>query len=207
MQYGEKRTEGGSKGHGGRKTAGATATFAGGWFLVHGSDFEKVPGVLKVVSGYTGGIGENPTYESYTEKGHVEVIRVFYDPAKVTYTQLLDVFWRHIDPTDAGGQFADRGRQYRSAIFYNDDEQRRLAEKSKEELAKSGRFAKPIVTEIAKVTKIYDAEEYHQDYYKKNPIRYNFYRQGSGRDQFLEKTWKGGSSDVTLRREDLCKAR
>lgn len=177
------------------KTTGMTATFAGGCFWCVESDFEKVPGVLKVVSGYTGGTGENPTYETYAAKGHVEAFQVFYDPQKVTYAQLLDHLWRHIDPTDAGGQFVDRGPQYRSAIFYRDEEQRKLAEKSKEALGKSGRFAKPIVTEILPLGKFYDAEEYHQDYYKKNPIRYRYYRHGSGRDQFLEKVWAPGRTN------------
>lgn len=174
----------------------STATFAGGCFWCVESDFEKVPGVLKVVSGYTGGTGDNPTYETYAAKGHIEAVQVFYDGGKVTYEQLLDVLWRHIDPTDGGGQFVDRGPQYRSAIFYHDEEQRRLAEKSKEELGKSGRFAKPIATEIIPFKKFYDAEEYHQDYYKKNPIRYKYYRHGSGRDQFLEKVWGAARSDV-----------
>ena len=171
------------------------ATFAGGCFWCVESDFEKVPGVLKVISGYTGGNGENPTYETYARQGHIEAVQIFYDPAKVGYAQLLDVFWRHIDPTDAEGSFGDRGAHYRSAIFYHDEEQRRLAEKSKEELAKSGRFAKPIVTEIIKFSRFYDAEEYHQDYYKKNPLRYRYYRHGSGRDQFLEKVWAHGRGE------------
>jgi len=178
------------------KITSATATFAGGCFWCVESDFEKVPGVLKVVSGYTDGTGENPTYESYAEKGYVEAVQVFYDPAKVTYAQLLDFLWKHIDPTDAGGQFADRGAQYRSALFYHDEEQRRLAEKSKGELGKSGRFVKPIVTEIIKFKRFYDAEEYHQNYYKKNPLRYRYYRHGSGRDQFLEKVWEPGRGDL-----------
>jgi peptide methionine sulfoxide reductase msrA/msrB len=166
------------------------ATLAGGCFWCVESDMEKVPGVLKVVSGYTGGTGADPTYETYAKKGYVEAVQVFYDPAKTTYEKILDAFWRHIDPTDAGGQFGDRGPQYRSAIFYHDEEQKRIAEKSREALGKSGRFDKPIVTEILKFTKFYDAEEYHQDYYKKNPLRYKYYRYGSGRDQFLEKAWK-----------------
>jgi len=171
------------------------ATFAGGCFWCVQADFEKVPGVIKAVSGYTGGTGDNPTYETYGAKGHVEAVQVYYDPAKVTYEKLLEVFWKHIDPTDPGGQFADRGPYYRSVIFYHDDEQKHLAEKSKEELAKSGRFAKPIATEILKFTKFYDAEDYHQDYSTKNPMRYNYYRQGSGRDSFLNRVWeneKGG---------------
>jgi peptide methionine sulfoxide reductase msrA/msrB len=114
---------------------------------------------------------------------------VIYDPAKVSYEHLLDVFWRHVDPTDAGGQFVDRGSQYRSANFYQDDEQRREAEASRDRLAQSGRFDKPIVTEILKLGPFYPAEAYHQDYYKKNPLRYKYYRYGSGRDQFLDKTW------------------
>jgi len=176
------------------KSGNAIATFAGGCFWCVESDFEKVPGVLKVVSGYTGGTGDHPTYENYAGKGHIEAVQVFYNPAKVTYEQLLDFFWRHIDPTDGGGQFVDRGPQYRSAIFYHDAEQRRLAEQSKEELGKTGRFAKPIMTEIIPFKKFYDAEEYHQDYYKKNPIRYKYYRHGSGRDKFLEKVWGPGHS-------------
>jgi peptide methionine sulfoxide reductase msrA/msrB len=178
------------------KITSATATFAGGCFWCMESDFEKVPGVLKVLSGYTGGTGENPTYESYAETGHVEAVQIFYDPEKATYEQLLDVFWRHIDPTDAGGQFADRGAQYRSAIFYHNEEQRRLAENSKVELGESGRFAKPIVTEIIKFKKFYGAEEYHKNYYKKNSLRYKYYRHGSGRDQFLEKVWPPARSDL-----------
>ena len=167
----------------------ATATFAGGCFWCVESDFEKVAGVLKVVSGYTGGTGENPNYETYAAKGYVEAVQIFYDSTKVTYEQLLDVFWRHIDPMDGGGQFVDRGPQYRSAIFYHDAEQRQLAEKSKDDLGKTGRFAKPIATEIIPFKKFYDAEEYHQDYYKKNPLPYKYYRHGAGRDQFLEKVW------------------
>ncbi len=167
------------------------ATFAGGCFWCTESDFEKLPGVVKVVSGYTGGHKENPTYEEVSSgsTGHVEAVQVYYDPSKVTYPELLDYFWRHIDPTDSGGQFVDRGSQYRSVIFYHDEEQKRLAEKSREDLGKSGKFDKPIVTEIIKFTKFYNAEEYHQDYYKKNPIRYKYYRFASGRDQFLKQVW------------------
>jgi peptide methionine sulfoxide reductase msrA/msrB len=173
-----------------------TAIFAGGCFWCVQADFEKAPGVVRVVAGYTGGSDDNPTYASYAKGGHVEAVQVFYDPSKITYEQLLDYFWKHIDPTDAGGQFVDRGPQYRSVIFYHDEEQRRLAEKSKEDLAKSGRFAKPIVTEILPATKFYPAEEYHQDYYKKNPLRYKYYRYGSGRDQFLEKIWGSSRNEV-----------
>jgi len=151
--------------------------------------FEKLPGVTGVVSGYIGGTKPDPTYEDYAASGHIEAVKVTYDSAKITYSKLLDVFWMQIDPTDPGGQFGDRGPQYRSAIFYLNDEQKALAEKSKEALAKSGRFKKPVTTEILRATAFYPAEDYHQDYYKKNPIWYKFYRYGSGRDQFLEKAW------------------
>jgi peptide methionine sulfoxide reductase msrA/msrB len=165
------------------------ATFAGGCFWCIQPPFEKLKGVVEVLSGYTGGVGENPTYEDYAKKGHVEAIEITYDPSIISYTQLLDVLWRQIDPSDSGGQFVDRGPEYRSAIFYHNDEQKSLAEKSKEELAKSRRFDKPIVTEIIKATAFYKAEDYHQDYYKKNPVRYKYYRFRSGRDQYLEKVW------------------
>lgn len=168
-----------------------TAVFAGGCFWCTESDFEKVDGVVEAISGYTGGMVTNPTYEQVSAggTGHVEAVKVIYDPDKVSYSQLLDVLWRHIDPTDNGGQFVDRGSQYRSVIFYSDEEQRQLAETSKKELEQSGRFSKPIVTEILALGPFYAAEEYHQDYFEKNPIRYNFYRAGSGRDRFLEKVW------------------
>jgi peptide methionine sulfoxide reductase msrA/msrB len=167
------------------------ATFAGGCFWCMVPPFEKLDGVKAVVSGYTGGFKENPTYEEVSagKTGHVEAIEVTFDPSMVSYDKLLDVLWRQIDPTDPGGQFVDRGSQYRSVIFYHTAEQKVLAEKSKEALAKSGRFSKPIVTEILPAGKFYRAEEYHQDYYKKNPIRYKFYRYNSGRDQFLKKVW------------------
>ena len=167
------------------------ATFAGGCFWCTQADFEKLPGVVKVVSGYTGGNKENPTYEEVSSgtTGHVEAIQVYYDPSKLTYEELLDFFWRHVDPTDPGGQFVDRGTQYRSVIFYHDEEQKRLAEKSKEALDQSRRFNKPVVMEIIKFTKFYEAEAYHQDYYKKHPIKYKYYRYASGRDQFLAKVW------------------
>jgi peptide methionine sulfoxide reductase msrA/msrB len=167
------------------------ATFAGGCFWCTEADFEKLPGVVKVVSGYTGGHKENPSYKEVSSgtTGHVEAVQVYYDPAKITYEELLDFFWRHINPTDAGGQFVDRGQQYRSAIFYHDEEQRRLSEESREKLAKSRQFDKPIATEISPFKKFYEAEEYHQDYYKKHSWKYQFYRSGSGRDQFLRKVW------------------
>jgi len=167
----------------------ATATLAGGCFWCVESDFEKVPGVVEAVSGYTGGRGANPTYEDYAGKGYVEAVQVLYDPAKVSYKQLLDYFWRHIDPTDPGGQFVDRGPQYRSVIFYRDEEQKRLAVESKKELEKSGKFKQPIVTEILPAPRFYRAEDYHQDYYKTHAVKYKYYRWHSGRDQFLKKTW------------------
>jgi peptide methionine sulfoxide reductase msrA/msrB len=168
-----------------------TATFAGGCFWCTQADFEKLAGVVKVISGYTGGTKENPTYAEVSsgKTGHLEAVQVYYDPTRITYEELLDYFWKHVDPTDAGGQFVDRGAQYRSAIFYHDEEQKRLAEKSKEALSKSGRFNKPIVTEIIEFTKFYEAEDYHQDYYKTHALKYKFYRYASGRDQFLEKVW------------------
>ncbi|MEW6501623.1 MAG: peptide-methionine (R)-S-oxide reductase MsrB [Thermodesulfobacteriota bacterium] len=165
------------------------ATFAGGCFWCMEPPFEKLAGVRSVTSGYAGGTTANPTYENYAAGGHIEVIEVVYDPRKIGYRQLLDVFWRQIDPTDAGGQFVDRGHAYIAAIFYHDEEQRRLAETSKKALAASGRFAKPIVTRILPAATFYPAEEYHQDYHKKNPLRYRWYRGGSGRDAFLDRVW------------------
>jgi peptide methionine sulfoxide reductase msrA/msrB len=169
------------------------ATFAGGCFWCVEADFEKVPGVVEVISGYTGGAQENPTYAEVSsgKTGHVEAVQVIYDPTKVSYQELLEVFWRHVDPTDPGGQFVDRGPQYRTIIFYHDEEQKRLAEETKQELARSGRFSKPIVTEIVKFTRFYRAEDYHQDYYKTHALRYKYYRLNSGRDQFLNKVWGG----------------
>ncbi|MGQ9646059.1 MAG: peptide-methionine (S)-S-oxide reductase MsrA [Thermodesulfobacteriota bacterium] len=168
-----------------------TATFAGGCFWCTEADFEKLPGVVKVISGYTGGHKENPTYAEVCSgtTGHVEAIQVTYDPSRISYEELLDFFWKHVDPTDAGGQFVDRGDQYRSAIFYHDEEQKRLAEKSKAALARSGKFNKPIVTKIIQLTRFYEAEAYHQDFYKKSSVRYCLYREGSGRDQFLNEVW------------------
>lgn len=165
------------------------AIFAGGCFWCMEKPFEKLDGVSAVVSGYIGGTTENPTYENYGAGGHTEAVEVTYDPNKIGYGELLDVFWRQIDPTDAGGQFVDRGHSYVSGIFYLDDEQKRLAEQSKKELAARKIFDKPLVTPIVAATTFYPAEEYHQDYYKKNPIRYGYYRAGSGRDRFLDKVW------------------
>jgi peptide methionine sulfoxide reductase msrA/msrB len=169
----------------------ATAVFAGGCFWCTESDFEKVPGVIDAISGYTGGHVKNPTYEQVSAggTGDFESVKVIYDPSKVTYEQLLEYFWQHIDPTDPGGAFVDRGSQYRSAIFYANKTQKRLAEETKASLAASGVFKKPIVTLILPLGPFYPAEKYHQNYYKKNPIRYHYYRYNSGRDQFLKKVW------------------
>ncbi len=173
------------------------ATFAGGCFWCVESDFEKSEGVYEVVSGYTGGPEENPTYEEVCSgaTGHYEAVQVHYDPEKISFNQLLNLFWRHVDPTDAGGQFVDRGAQYRSAIFYHNDLQKELAEASKQELDNSGRFEASVTTEIKEAGKFYAAEDYHQDYYKKNPIRYKLYRMGSGRDRFLESHWSDDSDN------------
>ncbi len=176
----------------------ASAVFAGGCFWCTESDFEKVPGVIDAISGYTGGHVKNPTYQQVSAggTGHMESVKVIYDPSKISYEQLLDYFWRHVDPTDPGGQFVDRGSQYRSAIFYANETEKRLAEKSKQQLAASGQFNKPIVTDILPLGEFYPAEDYHQNYYKKNPIRYHYYRYGSGRDQFLKKAWADLKTDT-----------
>ena len=179
-----------------------TATFAGGCFWCTESDFKKVNGVVDVVSGYTGGQEKNPTYQAVSagDTGHLEAVQVRFDPNQVTYEALLDVFWRHVDPTDPGGQFVDRGPQYRTAIFYHTDEQRRMAEASKKKLESSGIFTRPVATAILPYTAYYQAEDYHQDYHKKNPLEYERYRKGSGRDRFLRSIWdvsKENSEDLT----------
>jgi peptide-methionine (S)-S-oxide reductase len=153
--------------------------------------FEKLDGIVSVTAGYTGGHKENPTYEEVSSgsTGHAESIQIVFDPARVSYQRLLDVFWHNIDPLARDRQFCDVGEQYRSAIFFQGDEQRRLAQESKAALEKSGRFHEPIATEIVEATTFYPAEDYHQDYYKKNPVRYKFYRFSCGRDQRLEELW------------------
>lgn len=173
----------------------AVATFASGCFWCTESDFEKVPGVVEAISGYTGGTTPNPTYRQVSTggTGHTEAVQVRYDPAVVTYERLLDVYWRNVDPIDAGGQFCDRGDQYRSAIFVHDQKQRQAALESKAALERSGRLSQPIVTPVAQAETFYPAEDYHQDYAKKNPLRYTYYRNGCGRDQRLEELWKGTS--------------
>jgi peptide methionine sulfoxide reductase msrA/msrB len=169
------------------------ATFAGGCFWCMEPPFEKLPGVSKVISGYTGGKKENPSYKEVAtgSTNHAEAIEIHYDPSKISYNDLLEVLWRNIDPTDANGQFVDRGKQYRPAIFYHNKDQKKLAEKSRDRLEKSKRFKNKIGTNIVKATTFYAAEEYHQDFYKKSKVRYKIYRMGSGRDQFLKKYWGG----------------
>jgi peptide methionine sulfoxide reductase msrA/msrB len=176
------------------------ATFAGGCFWCVEAPFEKIAGVASVVSGYTGGHKENPTYEEVSAgtTGHLEAVQISYDPTKIGYDELLNVFWRTFDPTDAGGSFYDRGTQYTSAIFYHSDEQKALAEASKMALDESGRFDEPIVTPIRPAETFYLAEVYHQDYYKKNPLHYHQYRSGSGRDDFIGAHW--GDDDKARRR-------
>jgi peptide methionine sulfoxide reductase msrA/msrB len=166
-------------------------TFAGGCFWCMERPFEKLEGVIEVISGYTGGLKDNPTYEEVSsgQTGHLEAVQITFDPSKITYSKLLETFWRQIDPTDPIGQFADKGTQYKTAIFYHNPEQKELAEKSKAELAKSGKYKTPIVTNIIKASKFFKAEDYHQDYHKKNPINYKQYRYASGRDPFLNKIW------------------
>lgn len=167
------------------------ATFAGGCFWCVEPPFRLLKGVTDVKAGYTGGSKENPTYEEVSSgaTGHREAVQIVYDPLKTSYEELLDIFWQNIDPTDAGGQFADRGSQYKTAVFYHDEDQRRASEKSKYALTKSGRFDKPIATEILKAELFYPAEAYHQEYYKKNPAKYKLYKAGSGREGYLGKVW------------------
>lgn len=171
----------------------AVATFAGGCFWCVEADFDKLDGVLETVSGYTGGKVANPTYQQVSAggTGHTEVVRITYDPAKVTYQQLLDTFWKNIDPFAKDAQFCDHGDQYRSAIFTHDEEQKTLAEASKKAVQAKlkARFKETVQTEIAVAGAFYPAEDYHQDYYKKNPIRYSFYRFNCGRDARLEQVW------------------
>lgn len=163
------------------------ATFAGGCFWCTESDFEKVDGVITAMSGYAGGELTNPTYENH--EGHREAVQVTFDPEIISYKELVEYHFHHIDPTDDGGQFVDRGFQYSSAIWYHSEEQRKIAEQVKQDLENSGVFDKPIVTSIEEYTTFYPAEDYHQDFYKKSPTKYQFYRHGSGRDQFLENAW------------------
>ena len=173
------------------ETRYAKATFAGGCFWCMEPPFDELPGVISTTSGYTGGQTKNPTYEQVSagRTGHAEAVEILYDPAKIGYARLLDVFWKNIDPLTSNRQFCDVGPQYRSAIFYHDAEQKRLAESSKGALETSGRFGRPIVTEIVAASPFYKAEEYHQNYYKKNPIRFNYYKFTCGRARRLEELW------------------
>lgn len=167
------------------------ATFAGGCFWCMEPPFDELDGVVSTTSGYTGGRTPDPSYEQVSSggTGHAEAVEVVYDPAKVSYETLLDVFWRNVNPLDANGQFCDRGSQYRTGIFVHDETQRRLAEASKEKLEGSGRFDRPIVTQIENAGPFYRAEEYHQDYYKRHGFQYKLYRRGCGRDRVLERLW------------------
>jgi len=169
----------------------AEAIFAGGCFWCMEPPFDKLPGVIATISGYTGGTKKNPTYQQVSSgrTGHAESVKVVYDPTVISYQQLLDVYWVNVDPLAVDRQFCDHGDQYRTAIFYLNDEQKRLALASKKKLEESGRFDQPIATQIVPAGKFYPAEDYHQDYYKKNPIRYKFYRYNCGRDQRLEQLW------------------
>lgn len=168
-----------------------TAVFGGGCFWCVEEAFDKAAGVVSTTSGYTGGRTPNPTYRQVSagNTGHVEVVRVIYDPRKTSYGQLLSVFWRNVDPLTPNQQFCDEGEQYRSVIYYRNAEQRRLAEASKAELARSGRFKQPVVTEVTAASRFYPAEEYHQDYYTKNPVRYRYYKYSCGRAARLEQLW------------------
>lgn len=173
------------------KTEYEKATFAGGCFWCMVKPFDEQPGIIKVVSGYTGGHKENPTYEEVCSgsTGHYEAVQITFDPDVFSYEKLLNLFWQQIDPTDPGGQFYDRGLSYQTAIFYNNNEQKMQAEKSKKELQDSGRFNKPIATPILPAKPFYEAEEYHQQFYKKSPARYQAYSEGSGRVAFIKKHW------------------
>ena len=180
----------------GAKPATARATFAGGCFWCMEEVYDKVPGVIATVSGYMGGQSKNPTYEQIGtgRTGHAEVVQVEYDPAKVGYAKLLEVFWRNIDPTQKDAQFCDQGSQYRSGVFYHDEEQKRLAEASRLALQKNKPFRGEIVTEITQASQFYPAEGYHQDFHQKNPTRYKFYKSGCGREARLQQLWgKPGS--------------
>ena len=175
------------------------AIFAGGCFWCMEKPFEELDGVLSVTSGYSGGSTANPTYENYSAGGHIEVVEIVYDPARVSYDKLLDVYWHQVNPTDPGGQFVDRGHAYSTAIFYTTDEQKRLAEKSKTELDMRGVYDKPVVTPIEPAQTFYAAEDYHQDYYKKSSLRYKYYRRASGRDAYLDGIWGEDRKEFGIR--------
>ncbi|GIN60875.1 peptide methionine sulfoxide reductase MsrA [Robertmurraya siralis] len=166
-------------------------TFAGGCFWCMVKPFDEQPGIIKVVSGYTGGHKENPSYEEVCSEttGHYEAVQITFDQKQFPYEKLLEIYWQQIDPTDPGGQFYDRGESYQTAIFYHNEEQKKIAEESKRRLQESGRFQKPIVTKILPATPFYEAEEYHQHFYRKNPARYHSYSKGSGRVDFIKRHW------------------
>nr|WP_096199136.1 peptide-methionine (R)-S-oxide reductase MsrB [Bacillus sp. FJAT-45350] len=178
------------------------ATFAGGCFWCMVTPFEEEKGIEQVVSGYTGGHKENPTYEEVCQEttGHYEAVQITFNPSLFSYEKLLDLFWKQIDPTDPGGQFHDRGHSYRTAIFYHTEEQQEKAEASKKALEESGRFSEPIATAILPASTFYEAEEYHQGFHKKNPLRYKLYRKGSGRDVFIQEHWKMKKDQAELKK-------
>ena len=175
-----------------------TATLAGGCFWCVESDMKKLPGVLRVVSGYAGGTNKKPTYQTYVELGYTEAVQVYYDPRQVSYEQILTYFLKHIDPTDAGGQFADRGPGYKSIVFYSGDEEKAVAQNVLQALARSGKFKRPVVTELRPFSNFHPAEEYHQAYDQKNPQHYKAYRSGSGREGFIRDIWKGDQSAASF---------
>jgi len=181
------------------------AIFAGGCFWCIEKPFEITEGVISVTSGYTGGSTKNPNYRNYSRGGHIEAVEILYDPGKVSYETLLDIFWRQIDPTDPGGQFTDRGKEYSTAIFYTEEDQKQKAELSRENIAGMILTGKPVVTPILQASEFFAAEEYHQDYYKKNPIRYKLFRKGSGRDNTLHKIWGNDSKSELYLTSDLKK--
>lgn len=183
------------------------ATFAGGCFWCMVAPFQEKDGVSKVIAGYTGGHKENPTYSEVCagQTGHYEAVQVTYDPVRVTYPELLDIFWRQIDPTDPGGQFHDRGQSYQTAVFYHNEEQQQQAKESRASLQASGRFQQPIATQILSATEFYEAEDYHQNYHQKNPIHYNQYKRGSGREAYLQEIWKEPRLNVEQLRQRLTK--
>ncbi|MFD0670170.1 peptide-methionine (S)-S-oxide reductase MsrA [Cohnella sp. GCM10027633] len=178
------------------------ATFAGGCFWCMVTPFEELPGIRGIVSGYTGGHTVNPTYEEVCSEttGHAEAVQITFDPAIFPYSKLLEFYWRSVDPTDAGGQFHDRGNSYRPAIFYHDEDQKREAEASMKALEASGRFDRPIAVTLEPASTFYPAEDYHQDYHKKNPLRYKYYRSGSGRDAFIGRHWNTDKDRAELRK-------
>ncbi|WP_214759881.1 peptide-methionine (S)-S-oxide reductase MsrA [Exiguobacterium sp. s129] len=179
----------------------AKATFAGGCFWCMVKPFHKYEGVERVISGYTGGHVDNPTYQQVCSEttGHLEAVEITFDPEVISYEELLRIYWRQIDPTDGGGQFNDRGESYRPAIFYHSEEQRDAAERSKQEVEDSGRFDRPIEVDIRPAKTFWEAEDYHQDYYKKNPFRYEMYRVGSGRAKFIKEAWSDRKKQQALR--------